>query len=148
ELMPGVFSGIILHDRCPNTLARKSTPFRAGVFFGFLAADSAQKKPAALCCGPRLSKKSQPDDMCVRLGHLQGNLPRRVCEAARPSARFCGKFCPQGDIRGKEFLSRACVQKWVPPKAWRFSPRSARSFVLRAGKGRGGLPERSIKVGS
>src|SRR5699024_6158695 len=22
--------------------------------------------------------------------------------------------------RGKEFLSRACGQKWVPPKAWRF----------------------------
>ncbi|HIZ57476.1 MAG TPA: hypothetical protein H9725_02660, partial [Candidatus Faecalibacterium gallistercoris] len=22
--------------------------------------------------------------------------------------------------RGKEFLSRDCAQKWVPPKAWRF----------------------------
>ena len=49
--------------------------------------------------GLRLSKKSQPDDMCVRLGHLQGNLAQRVCEAVRPSARFCVKFCPQGDIR-------------------------------------------------
>ena len=102
--------------------------------------------------------------MCVRLGHLQGNLPQRVCEAVRPIARFCVKFCPQGDIRDcgaeplpaaesrclrqkqakrsrgrglsfaraprrppqkqgtaiKEFLSRVCVQKWVPPKAWRF----------------------------
>ena len=27
------------------------------------------------------------------------------------------EFCPQGDIRGKEFLSRVCGQKWVPPKA-------------------------------
>ena len=26
---------------------------------------------------------------------------------------------PQGDTRGKEFLSRICGQKWVPPGAWR-----------------------------
>ena len=39
----------------------------------------------------------------------------RVCEP------LCGeKFCPQGDTRGKEFLSRVCGQKWVPPGAWRF----------------------------
>ena len=37
--------------------------------------------------------------MCVRLGHLQGNLPQSVCEAARPRARFCGKFCPQGQTQ-------------------------------------------------
>ena len=37
--------------------------------------------------------------MCVRPGHLQGNLPQRVCEAARPRARFCGKFCPQGQTQ-------------------------------------------------
>ena len=43
-----------------------------------------------------------------------------MCEAARLSARFSAPFCPQGDIRGKEFLSRDCAQKWVPPKAWRF----------------------------
>ena len=55
--------------------------------------------------------------MCGWTGHIQGNLPLRVCEAARPSARFSGKFCPQGNIRGKEFLSRDCAQKWVPPKA-------------------------------
>ena len=64
-------------------------------------------------------KKSRPDDMCIRAGHIQGNLAPRVCEAARPSARFGAKFCPQGNIRGKEFLSRDCAQKWVPPKAWR-----------------------------
>ena len=58
--------------------------------------------------------------MCGWTGHNQGNLPLRVCEAARPSAWFSGKFCPQGDIRGKEFLPRDCAQKWVPPKAWRF----------------------------
>ena len=34
--------------------------------------------------------------------------------------RFSAQFCPQGDTRGKEFLSRACGQKWVPPGAWRF----------------------------
>ncbi len=126
-------------------------------------------------------KRSQPDDMCVRLGHRQGNLAQRVCEAARPSARFCTKFCPQGQtqrprpadetgscvwrsapvfasthcgapqksakrkrnavylLQGrhdarrksrepqpKEFLSRDCAQKWVPPKACRFSTRSSR----------------------
>ena len=54
--------------------------------------------------------------MCGWTGHIQGNLPLRVCEAARPSARFSGKFCPQGNIRGKEFLSRDCAQKWIPPK--------------------------------
>ena len=58
--------------------------------------------------------------MCGWTGHIQGNLPLRVCEAVRPSARFGGKFCPQEDIRGKEFLSRDSAQKWVPPKAWRF----------------------------
>ena len=62
------------------------------------------------------TNKSRPDDMCIRSGHIQENLSERVCEAARPSARFDGKFCPQGDIRGKEFLSRDCAQKWVPPK--------------------------------
>ena len=46
---------------------------------------------------------------------------REICrrECARPlgpSARVCGKFCPQGDTRGKEFLSRDCAQKWVPPR--------------------------------
>ena len=46
--------------------------------------------------------------MCVRPGHLQGNLAPGVCEAARPSARFGAKFCPQGNIRGKEFLPRDC----------------------------------------
>ena len=35
------------------------------------------------------------------------------------STWFSGKFCPQGNIRGKEFLSRDCAQKWVPPKACR-----------------------------
>ena len=54
--------------------------------------------------------------MCGWTGHIQGNLALRVCEAARPSARFSAKFCPQGNIRGKEFLSRDCAQKWVPPK--------------------------------
>ena len=122
-----------------------------------------------------LLKKSRPDDMCVRPGHLQGNLSQRVCEAVKPRARFCGKFCPQGQTQrprpvdetgscvwrrapiftrghrppqgklakrkrnavcllqgrcdarcksrepqSKEFLSRGCAQKWVPPKAFRF----------------------------
>ena len=49
--------------------------------------------------------------MCGWTGHIQGNLPLRVREAARPSAWFSGKFCPQGNIRGKEFLSRDCAQK-------------------------------------
>ena len=44
----------------------------------------------------RLSKKSRPADMCGWTGHIQGNLALRVCEAVRPSARFSGKFCPQG----------------------------------------------------
>ena len=68
----------------------------------------------------RLSKKSRPDDMRVRSGHIQGNFALRVCEPVRASARFGAKFCPQGDTRGKEFLSRVCGQKWVPPGAWRF----------------------------
>ena len=53
--------------------------------------------------------------MYGRTGHLQGNLPLRVCEAARPSAWFSGKFCQKGDTRGKEFLLRVCAQKLVPP---------------------------------
>ena len=65
-----------------------------------------QKGPAGIGRPPRprrppgqlsQNKRSQPDDMRVRLGHIQGNLPLRVCEATRPSARFSGKFCPQGE---------------------------------------------------
>src|SRR5699024_2417925 len=40
-------------------------------------------------------------------------------------------FCPLGDIRGKEFLSRDCAQKWVPPKAWHFLPRFTRCAAAR-----------------
>src|SRR5699024_3701257 len=36
-------------------------------------------------------------------------------------------------IRGKEFLSRDCAQKWVPPKAWRFSPRFMRTLPKSGG---------------
>ena len=57
--------------------------------------------------------------MCGWLGHRQGNLTPRVCEP-QASAWFGDKFCPQEDTRGKEFLSRDCAQKWVPPGAWRF----------------------------
>ena len=65
-------------------------------------------------------EKSCPADMCGWTGHIQGNLALRVCEAERPSARFSAKFCPQEDTRGKEFLTRDCAQKWVPPGACRF----------------------------
>ena len=60
------------------------------------------------------SKKSRPADMCGWTGHIQGNLALRVCEAARPSARFSAKFCPQGDTRGKEFLSCAAGRNGFP----------------------------------
>ena len=73
--------------------------------------------------------------MCVRSGHRQGNLALGVCEAARPSARFSAKFCPQGNIRGEEFLSRDCAQKWVPPKAWRFCDTLCPARRLSPGRG-------------
>src|SRR5699024_6078216 len=81
--------------------------------------------------------------MRVRLGHIQGNLPLRVCEATRPSARFSGKFCPQGNIRGKEFLTRGCAQKWVPPKVWRFCATldNPRPIVYNRGKRRIAAPQ-------
>ena len=79
------------------------------------------------------TNKSRPDDMCIRSGHIQENLSERVCEAARPSAWFSVKFCPQGNIRGKEFLSRVCAQKWVPPKACRFSTRCNTKVFENAG---------------
>ena len=47
------------------------------------------------------------------------------------SARFGAKFCPQGDIRGKEFLSRGCAQKWVPPKAYYQRGSSSPSSLMR-----------------
>ena len=40
----------------------------------------------------RLSKKSRPDDMCVRSGHIQGNLALRVCEPP------CGECAVQRQI--------------------------------------------------
>ena len=43
-------------------------------------------------------------------------LALRVCEAIRPSARFSAKFCPQGDIRGKEFLTCAAGRNGFPLK--------------------------------
>ena len=66
------------------------------------------------------TKRSRPADICGWTGHIQGNFALRVCEPVRASARFGAKFCPQGDTRGKEFLSRVCGQKWVSPGAWRF----------------------------
>ena len=93
--------------------------------------------PAPITENPSHTKRSRPADMCGWTGHNQGNLALRVCEAARPSARFSTKFCPQGNIRGKEFLSRDCAQKWVPPKAQHRSrgPRKrAPAPVFRIGK--------------
>ena len=46
------------------------------------------KPPTSYRRRVRLSKKSRPADMCGWTGHIQGNLPLRVCEAARPSAWF------------------------------------------------------------
>ena len=69
-------------------------------------------------------KKAEKPDMCGWLGHRQGNLAPRVCEP-QASAWFGDKFCPQEDTRGKEFLSRDCAQKWVPPGACRETRRSA-----------------------
>ena len=91
------------------------------------------------------TKKSCPADMCGWTGHIQGNLALRVCEAVRPSARFSAKFCPQADTRGKEFLTRDCAQKWVPPGACRTrhakkrNPRRAPLFLFGSAAGADGL---------
>src|SRR5699024_5261448 len=118
----------------------------------------------------RLSKKSRPDDMRVRSGHLQGNLALRVCEPpcgecavqrqilspgtaklrrvqwTKQPKRSRGSGLPfasplrraqqkQGTAttRGKEFLSRVCGQKWVPPGACRFSTRCETSGEVSTG---------------
>ena len=61
-----------------------------------------------------------------------GGEVRPVDEAAsrrwRSAPVFASGYAPRKPVkrkrvRGKEFLSRDCAQKWVPPKAWRFSPR-------------------------
>ena len=64
------------------------------------------RKSRAHRARPKSPKKSRPADMCGWTGHNQGNLAQRVCEAARPSARFGAKFCPQGDIRDCEAEAR------------------------------------------
>ena len=61
-------------------------------------------------------KKSCSADMCRRTRHRQGNSAAESVRAQRVRGSVA-EFCPQGDIRGKEFLSRVCGQKWVPPKA-------------------------------
>src|SRR5699024_3427781 len=49
-------------------------------------------------------------------------IQRRECASRlAASARFGAEFCPRGNIRGEEFLTRDCAQKWVPPKACRES---------------------------
>ena len=80
--------------------------------FSFSAVRPAPHRRYPASC----AKKSRPADMCRWTGHRQGNLPLRVCEAARPSARFSSKFCPQGNIRGKEFLTCAAGRNGFPLK--------------------------------
>ena len=104
------FFGIILHDRCPNTLTRKNTPFRAGVFFGFLAADSAQKSPQLCAAGPDCQKS--PSRTTCAYGW---DTYREICrgECARPQGRVRGSaanFVPRG-ILGTAELSRCLRQK-------------------------------------
>ena len=74
--------------------------------------------------------------MCGWTGHIQGNLTERVCEAVRPSARFDGKFCPQGDTRGKEFLTCAAGRNGFPLE------RVAFDTLNNAGAGRMADPRR------
>ena len=61
-------------------------------------------------------KKSRSADMCRRMRHRQGNSAAESVRVQRVRGSVA-EFCPQGEIRGKEFLSRVCGQKWVPPKA-------------------------------
>ncbi len=109
------------------------------------ARQTPKRQEASWASCLRLSKKSRPDDMRVRSGHIQGNFALRVCEPVRASARFGAKFCPQGAAapsassgRSSEGAAGAalrfsqaptvarrenrlvCGQKWVPPGAWRF----------------------------
>src|SRR5699024_8154514 len=70
--------------------------------------------------GHRLSTTSRPADMCGWTGHIQGNGALRVCEAARPSARFSAPFCRKGGYQGGRISDLRSRQKWVPPGAWRF----------------------------
>ena len=85
--------------------------------------------------------------MCGWTGHIQGNLALRVCEAERPSARFSAKFCPQGDIRGKEFLTCAAGRNGFPLKRGAFATRWIRSGGAFCCRGRLLQPRRKIVKG-
>ena len=62
-------------------------------------------------------KKSQPDDMCVRLGHLQGNGTQGVCG---PQSGTCAVLCPilskRGILGGKDFCRATARRNWFPLK--------------------------------
>src|SRR5699024_2613544 len=65
--------------------------------------------------------KSPVQPTCADGRDTYREIERRECASRlAASARFSAQFCPQGDTRGKEFLSCACRQKWVPPGALRF----------------------------
>src|SRR5699024_12177716 len=70
--------------------------------------------------GYKQPKKSRPADICGWTGHIQGNGALRVCEAARPSARFSAPFCRKGGYQGGRISDLRSRQKWVPPGACRF----------------------------
>ena len=64
------------------------------------------------------SKKGPDRTTCAYGRDTYREIQHRECASRfTASARFCAEFCPQGNIRGKEFLPRGCAQKWVPPKS-------------------------------
>ena len=80
--------------------------------------------PPETYAGRPLSKKSRPDDMCVRSGHIQGNLALGVCEPLCGDVRGSApNFVPKGILGGRNFCPAHAGRNGSPPKACAFATR-------------------------
>src|SRR5699024_9538368 len=97
-----------LHDALPISSCWKTS------------SDPPRVPPTTSGSGLRLSKKSRPDDMRVRSGHLQGNLALRVCEPPCGECAVQRQILSPGGYQGEGISVLRSRQKWVPPGACRF----------------------------
>ena len=114
---------ILSRETYKSRLSKKSRPADMCGWTGHIQGNLALRVCEPLCgeCAVRRQILSPGTAKLRRV--LRTKQPKRSRGSGLPfSSAILGAQKMQGTatIRGKEFLSRDCAQKWVPPKAWRF----------------------------
>src|SRR5699024_5012479 len=105
-----------------------------GTHTGKFAAESVRGRKAECAVQRQILS---PGGSCAK--RVQWTKQRRRGWRSAPvfASAHCGaprKSAKRKRARGKEFLSRACGQKWVPPGAWRFCDTlKGPAFIRKAG---------------